>query len=104
MRIREFNCALLGKWCWRMLVERDSLWFRVMSTRYGLAEGRLRCGGRYSSTWWCDLEGLSREEWFRVNVNCDVGNGEKFLFRSDVWVGDVSLRVRFPRLFDLSLC
>nr|ABN06074.1 hypothetical protein MtrDRAFT_AC150440g24v2 [Medicago truncatula] len=45
-RIREFNMALLGKWCWRMLVERDSLWFKVLSASYGMADGRLRDGGR----------------------------------------------------------
>jgi len=97
------NSALLGKWCWRMLVEKGSLWFRMLTTRYGLAEGRLRGGGRYSSTWWRDIEALSKEEWFRKNVKCGVGNGESTHFWSDVWVGDVSLRVRFPRLFDLSV-
>jgi len=44
-RIREFNVALLRKWCWRMLVERDSLWFKVLSDRYRVADGRLRDGG-----------------------------------------------------------
>ncbi|MCI66053.1 putative non-LTR retroelement reverse transcriptase related, partial [Trifolium medium] len=29
----EFNTALLGKWCWRMLVDRGGLWFRVLATR-----------------------------------------------------------------------
>ena len=24
-RIKEFNFALLGKWCWRLLVDKDSL-------------------------------------------------------------------------------
>ena len=32
-----------------------------------------------------------------------VGSGKSTLFWSEVWVGEVSLRDRFPRLFDLSL-
>ena len=43
-RIREFNIALLGKWCWRLLEDRDSLWFRVLEARYGTEGGRLREG------------------------------------------------------------
>lgn len=54
--------------------------------------------------WWRDVEVLSREEWFRDIVKCGVGDGESTLFWSDVWVGEVSLRVKFPRLFDFSLC
>jgi hypothetical protein len=44
--MREFNIALLGKWCWRMLVDRGGLWFRVMAARYGMERGILRVGGR----------------------------------------------------------
>jgi len=51
-RIREFNVALLGKWCWRLLEDRDSLWFRVLLARYGTDGGRLRGGGRQDSEWW----------------------------------------------------
>lgn len=36
MRIREFNNALLGKWCSILLVERESLWCKVLSARYGV--------------------------------------------------------------------
>ena len=43
--IREFNLALLGKWCWRMLVDREGLWFRTLAARYGLDRGRLTDGG-----------------------------------------------------------
>nr|ABD32294.2 hypothetical protein MtrDRAFT_AC149489g21v2 [Medicago truncatula] len=32
-KMREFNVALLGKWCWRLLVERSSLWYRVLMVR-----------------------------------------------------------------------
>jgi len=38
-RIRDFNIALLGKWCWRLLVDRDSLWYRVLLARYGVERG-----------------------------------------------------------------
>ena len=43
-------------------MERDSLWFKVLSARYGLVDGRLRGGGRKASNWWHDLEVLSRED------------------------------------------
>ncbi|KAK2440720.1 hypothetical protein QL285_012099 [Trifolium repens] len=45
-RLRESNIALLGKWCWRMLVDRGGLWFRVLTARYGVEHGRLREGGQ----------------------------------------------------------
>ncbi|MCI12876.1 putative non-LTR retroelement reverse transcriptase related protein, partial [Trifolium medium] len=41
-QLREFNIALLGKWCWRMLVDRGGLWFRVLAARYGVERGHLR--------------------------------------------------------------
>jgi len=40
-QLREFNRALLGKWCWRMLVDRKGLWYRVLAARYGEEAGRL---------------------------------------------------------------
>jgi len=43
-RIREFNIDLLAKWCWRFLEDRENLWFRVMSARYGVEGGRLKGG------------------------------------------------------------
>jgi hypothetical protein len=48
--MREFNIALLGKWCWRLLVDRGGLWYRVLVAHYGEEAGRLGvevflCGG-----------------------------------------------------------
>jgi len=102
-RIREFNVALLGKWCWRLLEDRDSLWFRVLSARYGTDGGRLRGGGRQDSEWCRVVHCFSRERWFSDHVSCCVGNGRTTLFWTDVWCGRVSFSVRFSRLFELSV-
>ncbi|MCI56595.1 putative non-LTR retroelement reverse transcriptase [Trifolium medium] len=48
-QMREFKTALLGKWCWRLLVVRDGLWYRVLAARYGEVAGRLAVGGRNGS-------------------------------------------------------
>jgi len=102
-RIREFNNALLGKWCWRLLVDRHSLWFRVLSVRYGVEGGHVLDEGHVASSWWRDIVGFCREEWFRDHVSRVVGDGKLTMFWSDVWVGGVAFRDRFNRMFDLSL-
>jgi len=99
-RIREFNLALLGRWCWRLLVNSSSLWFRVLAARYGVEGGRLQGGGRAASMWWRDIFALRQAGWFSDNVCRSLGNGKHTLFWSDVWIGGVSLSVRFSRLYD----
>jgi hypothetical protein len=60
-RLREFNVALLGKWCYRMLVDKGVLWYRVLSARYGVDGGRVLEGIRRRSGWWkymvCNRDG-----------------------------------------------
>jgi len=34
-KVEGFNVSLLGKWCWRMLVDKEGLWYRVLQARYG---------------------------------------------------------------------
>jgi len=101
-RIREFNCALLGR-CWRLLVDRNSLWFRVLLARYGGVGSHLLEGGRNASSWRRVISTFRREKWFSGHVSRVVGNGKLAMFWSDVWVGGVAFRERFSRLFDLSL-
>jgi len=48
-RLKEFNVALLEKWCWRMLVDKEGLWFRVLNARYVEEGGWLKEGGKDSS-------------------------------------------------------
>jgi hypothetical protein len=44
--MREFNISLLGKWFWRMLVDKGWLWNKVLREKYGEEAGRLKEGGR----------------------------------------------------------
>jgi hypothetical protein len=39
--VKEFNLALLGKWCWRLLQEIESLWFKVLASKYGIRDGQV---------------------------------------------------------------
>jgi len=67
-RVGFFNLSLLGKWCWRMLVDKEGLWYLVLKGHYGEMGGRLREGGRNSSVWWktvCQV---------REGVGLGVGN------------------------------
>jgi len=107
-RLREFNLALLGKWCWRQVTYREGLWFRLLAARYGLECGHLLAGGREGSLWWREIVrirdclGSVFGNWYADNVRLKIGNGLNTLFWLDMWLGEVPLRVRYPRLYELS--
>ena len=51
----KFNIALLGKWCWRLLVDGGSMWYRVLAARYGEEDGKL---GQSGSSWWYIIDSV----------------------------------------------
>jgi len=89
-RMGAFNLSLLGKWCWRVLVENDGLWYRVLRARYGEEWERLKEGGSQDSTWWrsmCSIrEGLGKGvgRWFDNNIRRVVGDGNDTLSWQDI--------------------
>jgi len=108
-RLGEFNLSLLGKWCWRLKVDKEGLWYRVLKARYGEEGGCIRDGGRYASRWWrmiCNVqEGrwASVDRWFVNNIRRVVGDGRNTFFWTDNWVGGVPLSIQFSRLYELSV-
>ncbi|GAU49412.1 hypothetical protein TSUD_374310 [Trifolium subterraneum] len=108
-RLKEFNVALLAKWCWRLLVDRGGLWFKVLAAHYGLERGRLRDGGRSGSSWWREIarirDGVADigGGWFGETVVRKVGDGVETFFWTDPWLEEIPLCERFRRLFDLTV-
>jgi len=108
-RMGAFNLSLIGKWCWRMLVDKEGLWYRVLKARYGEEGGRLKEGDSHCSAWWRSLtrirEGVGEGvgHWFDDNIRRLVGNGRDTSFWHDIWVGEIPLKLKFPHLFELSV-
>jgi len=79
--------VLLGKWCWRMLVDRGGLWYRVLVACYGERNGRLEVRARSVYTWWREVAKIRDKggggggEWFDKCIGRKVGNWE------EGWVG-----------------
>ncbi|KAK2373370.1 hypothetical protein QL285_074404 [Trifolium repens] len=99
----SFFKAPAGKWCWRSLVDKGGLWFRVLAARYGVDRGRLRDGGRRGSSWWREIvsiqdgvEGIGGG-WFIESVAKRWGMAEMFFAGWEVggeaWVWRRQLRV-----------
>jgi len=65
--------------------------------------GRLKEGDRHRSAWWRSLcrirEGVG--EGVGSNVRRVVGNGSSTYFWHDIWAGEIPLKIKFPRLFEL---
>ena len=43
-RVGAFNFSFLGKWCWRMLTDKEGLRYRVLKARYGEVGGAVAGG------------------------------------------------------------
>ena len=100
----KMNKALLSKWSWRFAKERNSLWRKVICSKFGESCGGWHTSdikGGYGSSLWKDI----RKEWpsFFQNSVFALGDGRRINFWKDVWCGEEALCVRYPALFNLAL-
>jgi hypothetical protein len=106
--LKVMNCSLLAKWRWKLLTASNEMWKDVISARYGdNVLGNVRLGGEVfgagSSVWWRDIGRLDNDSgWFSQAVSKKAGNGNSTKFWKEVWLGELSLEERFPRLFRIS--
>ncbi|XP_028113696.1 uncharacterized protein LOC114311727 [Camellia sinensis] len=109
-RIRDVNVCLLLKWWWRFANEHDSLWKKVLCSKYRFQGEEwlpILGPGITSSRIWGDiLTTVEQKEnlllFYVSNLQLRVGNGYRIKFWHDKWCGGIILKEEFPRLFQLS--
>ena len=102
-RLSKLNQALLCKWSWRFSNEREPLWRRVISKKYGeLVGGWITCDirGGYDTGLWKDI----RKGWHTLSQNAvfSLGDGRRLQFWKDIWCGEVILSYGFPNPFNMA--
>ncbi|XP_058776499.1 uncharacterized protein LOC131650805 [Vicia villosa] len=110
--VGDFNRALLLKWKWRLLKDDGAVWKDFVQWRYKNSRLKvfLPAGegvNAKDSKWWRDVLSIdilrdNSEEGFSSCVKCIVNNGCSISFWYSNWLGNQSLRLSFPVLFDLS--
>ena len=102
-RFSILNKALMCKWCWRFANERDSLWRKIISCKFGEEYGGW-CSGDIKGGFGVGLWKEIRKEWPQLlqNTYLALGNESRINFWKDVWCGEEALSLTFPNLFRLT--
>ncbi|WMV30226.1 hypothetical protein MTR67_023611 [Solanum verrucosum] len=97
------NQSLLMKWLWRFASQEQALWKETIKARFGMENLWITnlSTQPYGAGVWRSIRNL----WIKFFNKCKikVGNGGRTLFWEDKWVDQVTLRNRFPILFNMSL-
>ncbi|XP_077252938.1 uncharacterized protein LOC143892304 [Tasmannia lanceolata] len=99
-RIKQVNQALMGKWLWRFGEEKERLWAKVISGKYGVAPGNwvsLNSLCKPGVTIWRDILCLNSN--FDRGVRYRVYSGDRISFWSMRWCSSSPLKVLFLDLF-----
>ncbi|KAI5398482.1 hypothetical protein KIW84_064028 [Lathyrus oleraceus] len=109
--VEWFNLSLMSKWGWRFLNDKHAIWFNLLQFRYGSGLQSL-CDvvskpvlSNYS-LWWRDIRlvcgtPFGGHDWFCDSISCKLGRGNSFLAWKHCWLGSISLKLLFPRLFEV---
>ncbi|XP_017239669.1 uncharacterized protein LOC108212453 [Daucus carota subsp. sativus] len=108
-KIKERNIAMLGKWWWRFINERDKFWNITLQKKYGSVIGQGPSSvkiDRSSSYTIKSLLKIHQSGWARDLLSdgfiWKIKNGRTVRFWEDLWYGNKPFQKEFSRLFYLS--
>ena len=102
------NAALLFRWWWRFSEENNPQWKKVVCSYNNLQFDRPiseQQNPKGVGPWRgiCNVWKLNNEiqQVCSNGIRIQVGNGEDTLMWEDLWVGNSTLKCKFPRLYSL---
>ena len=101
-KLSFLNKALLGKWVCKFASKPDSIWKRLICSKFGkedLGWSFSEARGPYGVDFWKDIQ--KESSWVRENWKLSFGNGTRIKFWTDHWCGTSTLRDSFPDLFGI---
>ncbi|KAL4285455.1 hypothetical protein GQ457_16G030360 [Hibiscus cannabinus] len=101
------NRALLGKWIWKFANDKEGHWQNIIAKKYQYNLKSLlphsQQNGRLSWIWNGIIKSFEKDDQFgiciRSNLKIQLGDGSLINFWHDIWLCDVPLRIKFPRIF-----
>ncbi|XP_058754370.1 uncharacterized mitochondrial protein AtMg00310-like [Vicia villosa] len=107
--VEIMNVALLSKWKWRILMEKEAVWRDLLEARYGNVKVKVLIGdisvvGKKDSIWWRDIlisdnyENLDNNH-FAGAIECKVWSGNDIPFWYACWTGPQTLMEAYPELY-----
>lgn len=96
------NEALLGKWIWKFFNEPDLIWVRMIKSQYYVNKNVREVNelSQGVSVFWKGI--VTSLELILRHSKVIIGTGKETSFWHDIWHGEVTLKERYPSLFELS--
>jgi len=96
---RLMNDCLLVKWIWKILLEPDELWFKLLKAKYMSNSNFFSSKSRGSSQFWQGLHKV--KSLFKWGAIFSIGNGKNCLFWHDCWLHSVPLKIYYEDLYKM---
>ena len=100
--LHKLKKALLGKWNRRLANERNALWRKTISRKFGEMRGSW-CSGENRENFGTGLWKEIRKDWGTLldNAKFQIRDGSRISFWKDFWFWEEALCRHFPTLFRL---